>query len=68
MEPVDSNTISEIGYLSDENTLFIRFRRDGDLYCYFLVPDDVYEGLLSAPSKGSYFDSVIRDHYPFRQM
>jgi hypothetical protein len=35
-------------------------------YTYFNVPAAVYEGLLTAPSKGRYVDTWIKPFYSFR--
>jgi hypothetical protein len=32
-------------------------------YTYYRVPAQIYAGLLAAGSKGSYFNSRIRDRY-----
>jgi KTSC domain len=40
--------------------------RNGAVYQYFHVPRNVYRDLLSAPSKGSYFNHNIRGRYPYR--
>jgi hypothetical protein len=35
------------------------------IYRYFGVAAAVHEGLLGAPSKGSYFNRVIRGRFPY---
>src|SRR6266851_9237738 len=39
--------------------------RSRAIYQYFGVPVAVHEELLGAPSKGSYFNRVIRGHFPY---
>jgi hypothetical protein len=38
--------------------------RSGGIYEYAGVPRDVYDELMSAPSKGRYFAACVRDRYP----
>lgn len=65
--PVDSSTITAVGYDRGTAVLEIEFA-SGDVYEYFLVPHSVYEGLLGAPSKGRYFGDQLRDRYQFRRL
>jgi hypothetical protein len=37
----------------------------GKRYSYSGVPAEIVEGLHAASSKGSYFNQVIRDHFPY---
>jgi hypothetical protein len=56
---IQSKAILNIGYDPAERRLEIRFR-DGRLYHYRDVPAEVHRQFLAAPSKGSYFNEVIR--------
>lgn len=60
MIPVSSSDISSIGY--EGSTLHIRFH-SGGLYAYYNVPLSVYNGLMSAGSKGRYFHENIKGRY-----
>lgn len=62
MISVSSSAISAIGYDSATQRMKIRFK-SGGTYTFCRVPQHVYEGLLSAGSKGSYYDSHVRDRY-----
>jgi len=42
--------------------LHIRFLKSGD-YVYRNVPQDVFDGLMNADSKGSYFNRMIKPVY-----
>jgi hypothetical protein len=64
--PVDSSWIASVTYASDA-TLTVRLRR-GTVYRYFTVPRAVFEGFLTAPSKGAYFTRRIRDTFPHTQV
>lgn len=59
--PVDSSSIDSVGY--EKNVLEVRFR-NGGLYQYFDVPEDVVALLMRAESKGAFFNSRIRGRFP----
>ena len=58
--PVQSSNLASVGYDPASQTLEIEFLRSGT-YQYFGVPPDVFEGLLNAGSKGSYFHTYIKN-------
>jgi len=60
--PVESSTLAAIGYDNDCEQLRLEFRNDA-AYQYFSVPVAVYQGLLQAPSKGGFFNRVIRGRF-----
>jgi len=62
MIPVSSSDLSAVGYDSSSETLTIEFN-SGGLYEYYGVPQNIYEGLMSASSKGKFFHRFIRDSY-----
>lgn len=64
---VESTTLTTVAYDADRQHLQIEFR-DRTTYRYFNVPTDVYETLLRAPSKGSYFNRVIRGQFAYACM
>ena len=57
---VNSSDIHSVGY--DNNTLEIEFIRGG-IYQYHGVPYERYQGLISAPSCGSYFHKFIKPYF-----
>jgi len=59
-EPVQSRNLSSVGYDISASTLEIEFLKGG-VYQYYGVPVHVYESLLNAVSKGSYFYHNIRN-------
>lgn len=59
---VDSTNIHSVGYDSESNTLEIEFH-SGGVYRYFNVPQSIYDGLMLAPSLGSYFHKYIKNNY-----
>jgi hypothetical protein len=64
---VESTTLATVAYDVDRELLQIEFR-DRTSYQYFNVPADVHESLLRAPSKGIYFNRVIRGQFPYTQI
>jgi KTSC domain len=61
---VSSSNISQVAYDPDAQTLHIQFS-NGSVYRYSDVPQDEYEGLLSAASVGSYFADNIKNGYSY---
>ncbi|MDB2550540.1 KTSC domain-containing protein [Rickettsiales bacterium] len=57
---VISSNIESVGY--EDRTLEIAFV-DGGIYQYLGVSISIYQGLMSASSKGSYFHHFIKDKY-----
>ena len=60
---VPSTVIASTRYDEASNTLDIVFTT-GRVYRYFAVPATVYRDLQAAPSKGQFFNTVIRPTYP----
>lgn len=65
MIPVASTNISSIGY--ESSILNVRFH-SGGLYAYYNVPTSVYNGLMSAPSKGKYLDAYVKGRYQYQRI
>lgn len=63
---VSSNLVS-VGYDPNTMTLEIEFH-DGGVYQYSNVPQSIYDGLMSAPSKGSYHHRYIRESYHYKRI
>lgn len=59
----NSTAIRRAEYDENTSTLSIWFTESGGPYYYYRVPASVYQGLLSASSKGTYFNRYIRDQY-----
>lgn len=64
---VDSEAIRDIAYDEDRAKLFVRFA-DGDRYVYVGVPGEVHRSFVDAESKGRFFQSEIRDAYPYNRL
>jgi predicted nuclease of predicted toxin-antitoxin system len=65
---VDSSAISAISYDPKSQTLDVEFKSSGEIYRYFDVPNDEYQGLLTAASKGAYLNSEIKPKYRTRKL
>ena len=64
---VRSREIAIVGYDHETETLEIVFRRGG-VYRYSGVPQQIYQSLMTAPSRGIYFGQSIKDKYPYRKI
>lgn len=66
--PVTSTAIHLVAYDANTHVLEIEFTSH-EVYQYFDVPPAIATGLMSAPSKGKYFNAVIRNAgYQFRHV
>jgi lysyl-tRNA synthetase class 2 len=64
---VESTTLSAVAYQPADQVLCLEFRSRA-VYCYFGVPLSVYQDLLAADSKGSYFNRYIRGRFPYHRL
>lgn len=67
MTAVQSSMMTAIGYDAQQKTLRIRFIQDAD-YDYSGVPPEIYQGFLSAESKGKYYHRYIKGKYPNKRV
>lgn len=66
-DPVTSSNIAEVGYDTNNRILEILFN-SGAVYQYFDVPQQVYDGLMNASSKGGYVNSNVKGHYRYARV
>ncbi len=66
-EPVESSNLAAVGYDPLTHTLELEFR-NGRVYQYYDVPEDLFLELMDAPSQGTYFNKRIRDQYEYKQI
>ena len=66
-QSVSSSNLRSVGYDADTQTLEVEFR-NGSIYQYDGVPENVHSGLMRAASKGSYFNQHIRNEYHSRRI
>ncbi len=66
--PVSSSNLASVGYDAESKTLEIEFQ-SGSIYQYFAVPEKIFSGLMSAASRGRYFDAYIKKGgFAFKQV
>lgn len=61
--PVQSSNVSAIGYDPVTKTLRVTFL-SGGIYDYEGVAEEIFQAFLHAESKGRYFRTNIKGHYP----
>ena len=66
-QAVDSTNLAGVGYDAETETLEVEFHHGG-VYEYFGVPPSIHQGLLEAPSLGSYFNKHVRHSYEQRRV
>lgn len=63
MISVSSSAIAAVGYDPITMRLRIQFTSDRQFYDFCGVPAHIYQGLMAAGSKGTYYSNNIRDRY-----
>lgn len=64
MRKVNSQMLSEMGYLHAAETLFVKFRNNGSVYAYFKVPPVHWHRLRQTTSIGRYLQRNIFKQFP----
>lgn len=64
---VESTAIHEIDYDAERAKLLVMFS-SGERYVYVGVPGEVHRSFIDADSKGRFFQTEIRDCYPFNRL
>jgi hypothetical protein len=62
MKLVNSSAMQAVGYDAASRRMRIRFAEGND-YDFCEVPESIYQGLMSASSKGTYYNAYIKDRY-----
>jgi len=65
--PVESSVLASIRYVRHLRLLEVEFR-SGKFYQYSDVPKQYYSELLTAESKGTYFNANIRNRFSATQI
>lgn len=65
--PVESNSLRSIGYEPSTRVLEVEFC-SGRIYSYSDVPPEAHDWLMRSKGKGGYFNRMIRDRYPMRDV
>lgn len=63
MPILNSSAIARVEYDPSTQTMQIWFRGGSHAYDFHGVPESVYQGLIQAPSPGTYYDRYIKDRY-----
>lgn len=66
MVQVSSSNLNAVGYDTSTKRLVIQF--NDSTYEYYDVPNSVYQGLLSASSKGKYHHQFIKNAYRYKKL
>ena len=61
-EPVDSSFILSIAYYKNSDILEIKMK-NGKKYTFMGVPENIYEEFKAAPSKGKFFNEIIKKRF-----
>lgn len=64
---VVSSEIEWVGYEQKRNMLQVEFIA-GSVYQYERVPENVFHDFLQAPSHGRFFETEVKDKYPYRKI
>ena len=65
---LESKMFTSVWYDADQQVLYLRFRKTGDVYRYFEFPATEYSAFLDAASRGRFFLAHIRDHFRYERM
>jgi hypothetical protein len=65
---LDSKMLASVTYGKNDQILYLRFRKTGDVYRYFGVPAAEYRAFLDAESRGRFFLAKIRDCYRYERL
>jgi hypothetical protein len=64
---VESTTLATVTYDPNRQVLRLGFH-SAAVYDYFDVPSDVYQALIAAESKGSFFNRNIRGRFSYHRL
>lgn len=67
MIQVSSSNILAVGYDADNQIVHVQFL-NGSEYIYKEVPQHEFDGLLNAPSVGSYLHRNYKNIYPYERI
>lgn len=67
VDSFESSTILRFGYDEDSKILTVEFKKSGS-YKYFDVPQQVFEQMKQAASKGNFFTMHIKPGYRYARL
>lgn len=65
LQYVDSSNVEAIGYDPDAMELHVLFKSGPTIYVYLNVPQDVFDSLQFADSKGQFINREVKPLYDF---
>jgi KTSC domain len=66
-DPVSSSNLASVGYDEQSQTLEVEFA-GGSVYQYYNVGKELFDQFMTAPSKGQFLSTYIRNAYPFSRI
>ncbi len=67
-QPLESRLIRSVGYDLAASVLEVELTSEpARVYRYFDVPYSIFDELMSAESKGAYYNEHVRDMYAFEE-
>lgn len=67
MISVSSSNVDSVGYDEANQIVYVRFL-NGSLYIYKNVNKNEFDGLVNAPSVGSYLHRNLKNVYPYERL
>lgn len=64
---VVSSNVAAVGYDEESQTLQVEFN-NGSTYQYFDVPEEIFNGLLSAESVGQFLNQKVKGSYRYSRV
>jgi len=63
--PVNSSFINEVSYNENSKILKVKIKTGGFIkqYTFPNIPQDIYDKFMEAPSKGNFFNTIIKRKY-----
>lgn len=62
-QPVESSSVSHVGYDPDMRTLYLTYRKTGLTYVYYDFSEADYEALMAAGSLGTHVNKVVKPNF-----
>ena len=62
-----SSNLASVGYNRETETLEVEFL-DGSVYQYYDVPENMYDQLMTAGSKGRFLHAYVKNAYPYSRI
>jgi len=63
MQSVKSSLLDKVGYDPEAKVLAVQMNYSSDVYLYQNVPQDIFDDLLAADSKGAYYVKNIKGKF-----